>query len=143
MRSALNPLAAAALLCACAAPPTTSSDGYVMLEVTQEVNAATTEPAFDAPVISTRSVQTRLLVRDSQTIALGGLTDRQRDHTQSGVPILSQIPVLGGLFGRSSRRRTETELFLFLTPRIIRSDADAERVTEPLRRRSDARIGEP
>lgn len=119
--------------------PTISADGYVMLEVTQEVNAATTETAFDAPVISTRSVQTRLLVRDSQTIALGGLTDRQRDRSQSGVPILSQIPVLGGLFGRSSRRRTETELFLFLTPRVIRTDDEVDEVTQPLKRRAEER----
>lgn len=117
--------------------PTISADGYVMLEVTQEVNAATTETAFDAPVISTRSVQTRLLVRDSQTIALGGLTDRQRDRTQHGVPLLSAIPVLGGVFGRTSRRSTATELFLFLTPRVIRSDDDADAVTQPLRRRAD------
>ena len=113
--------------------PTISEDGYVMLEVTQEVNAATNEVAFDAPVISTRTVRTRLLVRDSQTVVLGGLTDRQRERTQGGVPVLSGIPLLGGLFGRASRRATETELFLFLTPRVIRDDGDVDRVTTPLR----------
>lgn len=116
--------------------PTISADGYVQLEVTQEVNAATSEVAFDAPVISTRSVRTQLLVRDSQTVVLGGLTDRQRDVNRGGVPILSRIPLLGGLFGRSSRRTTETELFLFLTPRIIRTDAEASSVTEPLKERA-------
>ena len=116
--------------------PTISADGYVTLEVTQEVSSATSETAFDAPVISTRSVQTQLLVRDSQTVVLGGLMDRQRDANQGGVPILSSIPVLGGLFGRASRRTTETELFLFLRPRIIRSDEEAEDVTTPLRDRA-------
>ncbi len=115
--------------------PTISTEGYVMLHVTQEVNAATTEVQFDAPVISTRSVQTQLLVRDGQTVVLGGLTDRQRDVSQSGVPLLSSIPLLGGLFGRASRRTTETELFLFLTPRVLRDDAEADAVTEPLRER--------
>jgi general secretion pathway protein D len=114
--------------------PTISQDGYVMLEVTQEVNAATNEIAFDAPVISTRTVRTQLLVRDGQTVVLGGLADRQRERTQGGVPVLSSIPLFGGLFGRASRRTTETELFLFLTPRVIRDDEDAERVTSPLRR---------
>ena len=113
--------------------PTISEDGYVMLEVTQEVNAATNEVAFDAPVISTRTLRTQLLVRDSQTVVLGGLADRQKERTQGGVPILSSIPLLGGLFGRASRRTTETELFLFLTPRVIRDDADADRLTQPLR----------
>lgn len=115
--------------------PTISADGYVMLEVTQEVNAVTTETAFDAPVISTRSVQTRLLVKDGQTAVLGGLADRQRDANQSGVPVLSAIPFLGGLFGRASRRTTETELFLFLTPTVIGTDADVDAATEPLRAR--------
>ncbi|HYD54282.1 MAG TPA: secretin N-terminal domain-containing protein [Gemmatimonadaceae bacterium] len=117
--------------------PTISTDGTVQLEVVQEVSSATTETAFNAPVISTRSIRTELLARDGQTIALGGLTDKQRDIEQRGVPILSGIPVLGALFGRAARRSTETELFIFLTPRIIRTDADAERITTPLRKRAD------
>lgn len=116
--------------------PTISEDGYVMLEVTQEVNAATNEVAFEAPVISTRTVRTRLLVRDSQTVVLGGLADRQRERTQGGVPVLSSIPLLGGLFGRVSGRTTDTELFLFLTPRVIRNDEDAERITNPLEKKA-------
>lgn len=115
--------------------PTISPEGYVMLEVTQEVNAVTTETAFDAPVISTRSVQTRLLVRDGQTAVLGGLADRQRDNNQSGIPVLSSIPLIGGLFGRVSRRATETELFLFLTPTVLFTDADVDGATIPLQRR--------
>lgn len=112
--------------------PTISADGFVALQVTQEVNAATSETQFDAPVISTRTVQTRLVVRDSQTIVLGGLSDRQRDNSQGGVPFLSSIPWIGGLFGRVSRRTTETEFFLFLTPRILHDDDDVQKVTAPL-----------
>lgn len=112
--------------------PTISADGYVMLEVIQEVNAVTTETAFDAPVISTRSVQTRLLVRDGQTAVLGGLADSQRDANQEGVPLLSAIPLIGGLFGRASRRALETELFVFLTPRVLFSDSDVDSATGPL-----------
>jgi general secretion pathway protein D len=102
--------------------PTISDDGYVTLSVAQEVNAATAEVAFDAPVISTRTIQTQLLVMDGHTAVLGGLTDKQRDVTRAGVPILSSLPLLGGLFGRQVRQTTETELFVFLTPRVIRTD---------------------
>lgn len=116
--------------------PTISDDDYVMLQVTQEVNAATAEQAFDAPVISTRSVDTKLLVRDGQTIVLGGLTDRQHDASQGGVPFLSSIPLLGGLFGHAQRETTETELYLFLRPRIIRNDDDVDALTDPLRRKA-------
>lgn len=117
--------------------PTISIDGTVQLNVTQEVSNATTETAFNAPVISTRSIRTDLLVKDGQTIALGGLTDKQRDVQSAGIPILSSIPFIGGLFGRQARNTTETELFIFLTPRVIRTDEDAQRLTDPLRKRAD------
>jgi general secretion pathway protein D len=110
--------------------PTISDDGYVTLEVAQEVNAATAEVAFDAPVISTRTIQTRLLVRDGHTAVLGGLADKQHDVTKGGVPLLSEIPIVGGLFGFQVTRSTETELFIFLTPRVIRTDADLDDATE-------------
>ncbi|MDR0786909.1 MAG: hypothetical protein LBG44_03485 [Gemmatimonadota bacterium] len=113
--------------------PTISEDGYVMLDVVQEVNAATSETAFDAPVISTRSVQTQLLVRDGQTAVLGGLTDRQQDISRSGVPGLSRLPLIGWLFGRRINRTTGTELFIFLTPRVIRGDDDLDSTSSDVR----------
>ncbi|MFL5496859.1 MAG: type II secretion system protein GspD [Gemmatimonadales bacterium] len=111
--------------------PTINQDGYVSLVIQQEINSATGETQFDAPVISTREAATQVLVRDGQTIVLGGLRDRQSDRSQGGVPVLSGIPLLGGLFGSSSRHRTATELYLFLTPRILKTDADADSVTAP------------
>lgn len=117
--------------------PTISADGYVALHVTQEVNNATNETAFNAPVISTRSVQTELLIKDGQTIVLGGLLDRQRDRSRSGVPVLSRIPLIGGLFGQATRRTTDTELFVFLTPRVIRTDEDALRISRPLQQQAE------
>jgi general secretion pathway protein D len=111
--------------------PTINQDGYVSLVVQQEINAATGETQFDAPVISTREAFTQVLVRDGQTIVIGGLRDQQRERTQSGVPVLSGIPIVGGLFGSSGRRSNATELYLFLTPRILRTDADADSLTKP------------
>jgi len=111
--------------------PTISPDGYVGLQVTQEVDNATAEVAFDAPVISTRSVETTLLIQDGHTVALGGLTDRERDVSQGGVPLLSSIPLLGGLFGRTSRQSTDTELYLFITPHVIRTDQEADSLSQP------------
>jgi general secretion pathway protein D len=111
--------------------PTINEDGYVSLVIQQEINAATSETQFDAPIISTREAATQVLVRDGQTIVLGGLRDQQWDRSHSGIPVLSGIPIIGGLFGSTSRRSNETELYLFLTPRIIRTDADADAVTQP------------
>jgi general secretion pathway protein D len=116
--------------------PNISVDGTVQLNVTQEVSTATAETQFNAPVISTRSVKTDLLVQDGQTIVLGGLTDSQHDVQTSGVPVLSRIPFIGGLFGSQSRVSAETELFIFLTPHVIRNDDDAKRLTDPLHARA-------
>jgi general secretion pathway protein D len=116
--------------------PTISADGSVQLSVVQEVSGATNETAFNAPVISTRSVSTKLLVNDGQTIALGGLTDRLQESSQRGIPLLSSIPWIGGLFGGMSRATIETELFIFITPRVIRTAEDAAKLTEPMRQQS-------
>ncbi|MGI8509515.1 MAG: hypothetical protein ACR2MQ_09335 [Gemmatimonadaceae bacterium] len=67
---------------------------------------------------------------------IGGLTDRQREMIQGGIPVLSSIPWVGGLFGHISHRTTETELFLFITPRVIRTDDDADSITAPLQDRA-------
>jgi general secretion pathway protein D len=111
--------------------PTINDDGYVSLTIQQEVSSATDQTEFDAPVISTREAATQVLVKDGQTIVLGGLRDQEHDKTQGGVPILSSIPLLGGLFGAASRTNNQTEFYLFLTPRILRTDADADSVTAP------------
>ena len=116
--------------------PTISPDGYVGLEITQEIDNATTEVAFDAPVISTRSIQTQLLIKDGQTVALGGFTDLERDVARGGIPLLSRIPFLGGLFGHVSRQTTGTELYLFLTPHVIHTDQDADSLAQPLLERA-------
>ena len=111
--------------------PTIDQDGYVSLTIHQEVSQATAQTEFNAPVISTRDASTQVLVKDGQTIVLGGMRDIEGDVTQGGVPLLSSIPILGGLFGSASRTHNDTQFYLFLTPRILKTDADADSVTAP------------
>ena len=111
--------------------PTINQDDYVSLLIQQEINQATSEVQFSAPVISTREAVTQVLVKNGQTIVIGGLRDQQKDATQGGIPILSGLPLIGGLFGHAERKATRTELYLFLTPRILKTDADADSVTAP------------
>lgn len=113
--------------------PTINPDGYVTLDLLQEVSAATTETQFGAPVISTREAETRLLVRDGHTVILGGLVDEQEEQVRSGIPLLKDIPVLGVLFGSTRKRRINTELFLVITPHVLQSDEDMDSVTRELR----------
>ncbi len=112
--------------------PTINQDGYVNLLLTQEVSSATSEREFGAPIISTREVTTQLLARSGQTVAVGGLVDRQTEETRSGIPLLMDIPVLGYLFRRTTERVSNAELFLFVTPYVIESDADADRLRDEI-----------
>lgn len=120
--------------------PTISPDGYVQMRVVQEVNsAAGSAPGLSAPIISTRAVSTQLLVRDGQTVVLGGLSGRQRDRVRGGIPFLSDLPLIGGVFGRRSREDTDFELFVFITPRVIFTDDDAEDAAGQVRDRPSMR----
>jgi general secretion pathway protein D len=113
--------------------PTISADGYINLEVAQEVSTATAETQFGAPVINTREAETDLLVKDGQTIVLGGLIDHQRSQTNSGVPLLKDIPLLGLLFRSTTYQVTKSEMLLLLTTHVIRSDEDLDETVRQLR----------
>ncbi|HWJ12605.1 MAG TPA: secretin N-terminal domain-containing protein [Gemmatimonadaceae bacterium] len=116
--------------------PTINADGYVDLQLAQEVSTATTEVQFGAPVISTRETSTHLLVRNGQTAMLGGLVDRTQEASHSGLPFLAAIPLAGHLFGSAIASRATTELFLFLTPYIIETDSDVDKLREEVERQS-------
>ncbi|MDQ2668441.1 MAG: hypothetical protein M3Z05_20975 [Gemmatimonadota bacterium] len=118
--------------------PTINPDGYVNLQVKQEVSSATAELQFGAPVISTREATTHLFVKDAETVVIGGLADRQQEQTRSGIPILSSIPFIGGLFGSTHNNDSQNELYLFLTPHIVTSDEDASRLRQGVERRLDS-----
>jgi len=117
--------------------PTINDDGYVNLPVSQQVSTATSETQFGAPIISTREASTHLFVRDGQTVVIGGLVERQREQTKTGIPLLKDLPLLGGLFGSSTDNVSNSELFVFLTPHVIASDDDADRVREGVRGGTD------
>lgn len=126
--------------------PTVNRDGYVNLSVLQEVSSATAEVQFGAPVINTRESETDVLVRDGHTVVLGGLVDHQRESTRSGIPLLKDIPVLGGLFGSTQEREIATELFILLTPHVLRTDEDLQDARRQLEGSTDVlreRLPEP
>lgn len=113
--------------------PTINQDGYVSLTVLQEVSTATSEVQFDAPVIGTREAATRLLVKDGRTAILGGLVEQGKEWSRSGIPVLKDIPLLGGLFGSTRSSDTSTELILFLTPHVLRDDEALDAATDRAR----------
>ncbi len=115
--------------------PRVNSGGLVLLDISQEVSdvARTGSSTIDSPTIQTRRFASSIAVQDGQTIALGGLMRDNRNRNQTGVPGLSQIPVVGALFGEQSRDRDRTELLILLTPTVVRTAEDAQTVTDELR----------
>ena len=118
--------------------PTINQDDYVSVQILQEVSSLTNQTvqaALNAPIISTREATTRTIIRDGQTVVIAGLIGDSRETIESGVPWLKDIPLLGFLFKRRSVSRTRTEVAIFVTPYIVRSDADADTIREGVQQR--------
>ncbi len=118
--------------------PTINDDDYVSVQILQEVSTLTTQTiqsALNAPVISTREATTRTVIRDGQTVVIAGLIGDNRETIESGIPLLKDIPLLGALFKRRTVSRNRSEVAIFVTPFIVRSDADADTIRESVRGR--------
>jgi len=118
--------------------PRVNASGMVQLDVSQEVSQVNTSAAGSStqrqsPTISTRRIATTVSVRDGQVIALGGLFSDTKNFGKNGIPFLSQIPVLGGLFGTHRNTDRRTELIVLLKPHVIANPDDARAATDELR----------
>jgi len=71
------------------------------------------------PILSTRKIETVILVSNKQTAVIGGLLDERNGETESGVPFLKDLPVFGGFFRDKSRDYQKTDLLILLTPEIL------------------------
>jgi general secretion pathway protein D len=111
--------------------PQVSEGSTVRLEIYQEVSdvATTTITGASDLITNKRSIETKVVVDDGATIVLGGLIQNTLNETMQGIPLLSEIPIIGGLFRFKSDERKRTNLMIFLRPVIIRAPEDAYRVT--------------
>jgi len=111
--------------------PQVNESGLVSLEITQEVSDFSTKQLFgtDQIIISKREATTNLVAQDGQTIVIGGLIKDKTTRGRTGIPLLSSIPILGYLFGKTTDENTRTELIILLTPHVIRNQAEAKDVT--------------
>ena len=102
----------------------------INLEVTAIDLAGTLATSTTQPVTLKRTVDTTVIVRDSQTIVIGGLIDDTTTINETKVPLLGDIPVLGWMFKDRSETRQKTNLYIFMTPRVIKNPAEAESVLQ-------------
>ncbi|MGD9642953.1 MAG: type IV pilus secretin PilQ [Elusimicrobiales bacterium] len=102
--------------------PTINSDGRISMKINPTVSQPSptiTPVAGGAPGIDTRSADTNVIVRDGETIVIGGLIHDTQSESVFKVPILGDIPLIGYLFKKKSMTRTRMELLIFVTPRIL------------------------
>lgn len=114
--------------------PRVNDSGTITLDVAQEVSdvSPTTTSGINSPTIQQRRLASTVATKSGQMVALGGLIRDRSARSRSGVPILSQIPIVGAAFGNHATERTRTELIILLTPTIIRSPEDVRGVVDAL-----------
>ena len=77
------------------------------------------------------------MVRRLNRRYFGGVIEDSESHSDSGIPLLKDIPVLGALFGTTRESTSNSELFLFLTPHIVEDDEEADRLKRDLEQNLD------
>ncbi|MBD8881843.1 type II secretion system secretin GspD [Rhodanobacter sp. 7MK24] len=111
--------------------PRVNPGGLVYLNIDQQVSS--TQGAANSQgnyTIAQREIGTQVAVQSGQTVLLGGLIQDEQDNTDTGIPGLNRIPVLGRLFGSTSHTRNRTELIVLITPRVIRDSEEARQITD-------------
>ncbi len=100
------------------------------LEVTSldRLATATTGEAATRPVTQKRTIDTTVLVKDNHTVVIGGLIDDNRNENETKVPGLGDIPILGWLFKTQSNANQKTNLYVFITPRVVKSPEEADKL---------------
>lgn len=114
--------------------PRISQSGKVTMEVYQEISnvSGTRDSGNLTPTISQRQISSNVAIDSGQTVVLGGLISETQERGRDGIPVLSSLPGVGALFGEKSSSKTRTELIVFITPRVIRDEHEAEAVTNEL-----------
>lgn len=116
--------------------PSVSAENVVTMNINQavtdvgQIDTATGQRSF-----LQRQIISKVAVRSGETLVLGGLIRDNDTSGNRGLPLLSEIPVVGGLFGTQTRNASRTELLVVITPRVVRSDLDARDVGAEFRER--------
>ncbi len=114
--------------------PHVSEGRNVRLKLSLEVTSLdrlatlTTGTTSTRPVTQKRTIDTTVLVQDNHTVVIGGLIDDNRSNNETKVPGLGDIPLLGWLFKNQTDANQRTNLYVFLTPRVVKSAEEADKL---------------
>lgn len=107
--------------------PQVTPDGTIMMKVsvTRDARGAFRSPLLQVPSIDNREASTEVLVKDGDTIVIGGIYESESTERQEGIPWLMRIPVLGWLFKNKEVQNVKRELLIFITPTIMLTKAQS------------------
>ena len=123
--------------------PYINKDGLVYLNIFAEVTTVSSTTAQvgsgvqTAPTTFKRSTKTTVGVRDNQTIVISGIIQGNTQDNNQGIPLLRSIPILGSLFGYTSKSDTRTNLLVFLTPKIVYDAETLQKISDDLKSRQE------
>jgi general secretion pathway protein D len=110
--------------------PQINESDYIRLEVDEQTEEiASTDPVL-GPTTSKRTAKTSVVAKDQETVVIGGLIQERTVRGVKQVPVLGSLPLVGWLFRNETTKKTKSNLLLFLTPYIIRDQADYRRIFE-------------
>ena len=116
--------------------PRVNANGLVVMEIEQEVSDVAPNSGNSlTPTIQQRKINSTVAVQSGETVVLGGLIRENKSESESGVPGLSKVPVLGFLFGATNDTSRRTELVILITPRAVRDPSVSREITEEFRER--------
>jgi type IV pilus assembly protein PilQ len=92
------------------------------LTIHAERSAADAADSDIGLIFRTQNVDTRVLVRDGETVVMGGLTVTERSEVRSGIPLLMNLPLIGGLFRTTARADIQRDLMILVTPNIVKRE---------------------
>jgi len=107
--------------------PTINDDGFVTMRLRPEISSVTATVSSEGggiPQINKTEVETTVMVKDGNTIIMGGLKKDDKVHTKKGFPVLMDLPWVGPMFGRNADSFSQTEIVIFITPHIIKGIDD-------------------
>ncbi|MCD9047789.1 secretin N-terminal domain-containing protein [Luteimonas sp. MHLX1A] len=120
--------------------PTVYSDDRIDLEISQEVSEAlplNSDSTAGSPSIFNRSLNTSLSLRDGGSVVMAGLISTSNTNTESGIPFIKDVPVLGNLFKSQTVKQAKTELVLLIIPYIVESQDQATELSRVVADRFD------
>jgi len=122
--------------------PQISKDKLIRLNIYQEITKldSVNQTSVDRPTTLKRLIETTLIVEDGNTVVIGGLIDESITDAEYGVPCLGDVPGLGYLFKTVSQGEDRTNLYMFLTPKVLKNPLDAKKIYEIKKEEMDKTI---